>query len=366
MKRFIKFNSIGQFSETIKNIQHQARYESFDEETQEPVYNNSRLPVIEVRGSEKIHGTNAAVCYSNPDGMWVQSRKNIITPEKDNAACAFNVITNKNIWLNIINDLAVAHGIDMDENIISVFYEWSGGNIQKKSALTGLDKRSIIFRHFKVSPIEPIIDEQGNEISAKWIETCKYVMDGQDIWLHNEKANIYNIMTFPTVQVEVDFNMPKMAQNKMLDALHLHEKDSPVGNSFGIKNNILEGYVFTFVFQGIVHKFKVKGEEHSSSKVKTLKPVDNEKEQRKIDTAQKVTPAWRLEQMFQEANDTINGGIPVIQNIGPFLKLLNKDILKEDSGIIADANLEPKEVFGYSSKIAKEWYKDQLDELVGL
>lgn len=364
MKRFITYNSIGKFEDTIKNVQHQTRYKGFDEETQMPIYNNTKLPIVVVQGSEKIHGTHAAVCFSRPDGLWVQSRKNIITPEKDNAACAFNVETNKEAWLEIILDLAFEYEINIDTHIISVFYEWSGGNIQKKSALTGLDKRAIIFKHFKVSPIEPEIGADGKELSAQWVPTnLKYT---KSMWVSNEDANIFNIENFPTVEVEIDFNIPKLSQNRMLELLHEHEKNSPVGQQFGIENNILEGYVFTFDYAGIVHKFKVKGEEHSVSKVKTLKPVDDEKEKKKIDIAEKVTPAWRLEQMFDEANDTINGGIPVIQNIGPFLKLLNKDILKEEMSVIAEAGLEPKEVFKYSSKIAKIWYQDQLNVLVGL
>jgi len=113
-----------------------------------------------------------------------------------------------------------------------------------------------------------------------------------------------------------------------------------------------------------MYVFKCKGEKHSNSKVKTLKPVDEEEEQKKQEVAQKVTPAWRLEQMFDEANDVINGGEPTIKNMGVFLKLLNQDILKEDSDIIGDAGLEPKQVFGKVAQIAKVWYNDQLNKSI--
>ena len=44
-------------------------------------------PVIEYRGKIKLHGTNAAV-QINKDGVFAQSRNNIITPESDNAGFA--------------------------------------------------------------------------------------------------------------------------------------------------------------------------------------------------------------------------------------------------------------------------------------
>ena len=127
-----------------------------------------------------------------------------------------------------------------------------------------------------------------------------------------------------------------------------------------------EGVVVQFMFKDQLFTFKVKGEKHANSKVKTLKPVDEAKEQLKQDVAQKVTPTWRLEQMFNEVNNVINGGVPTIKNMGSFLKEVNKDILKEDSDIIANAGLEPKQVFGKVAQIAKVWYQDELNKSVGL
>jgi hypothetical protein len=366
MKRFIKYPSIEQFRSIIRDVTHTARFDGLDEDNN-PIYKNVELPTITAVATEKIHGTNAAVCYSHSDGMWVQSRKNIITPEKDNAACAFNVEQNKESWMNIIETLAEEHNIDLDTQIISVYFEWCGGNIQKNACVSGLDKMAIIFKHFKVSPIEP-----SEEIPAVWYETKVKETDAYGDfesfgWVCNETNRIFNVHNFPTYDIEIDFNQPLMSQNEMIKLVEeVIEPNSPVGKQFGIENNIGEGIVVSFMYKDQLFSFKVKGEKHSSSKVKTLKPVDEEKEQKKQEVAQKVTPAWRLEQMFDEANDVINGGEPTIKNIGTFLKLLNKDILKEESDTIADAGFEPKEIFGSTSKIAKVWYQDQLNELVGL
>ena len=46
----------------------------------------------------------------------------------------------------------------LNKNIITVYYEWCGGSIQKNSALTGFDKKAFIFQHFKISPIEQVLE----------------------------------------------------------------------------------------------------------------------------------------------------------------------------------------------------------------
>lgn len=371
MKRFITFGSIDQFRTIIKNVQHMARYVEckMDPDTgiSTPIYDGSLpMPKVTATGSEKIHGSNAAVCYSHPDGFWVQSRKNIITPEKDNMGCAFAADANKEAWVQIITALADEWNIDLDKYIISVFYEWSGGNIQKKSALTGLDKRAMIFQYFKVSPIEPQIGNDGAEKpeSAQWLETSILPNNQPLIWLDIPSRNIFNIMKFPIIKMEIDFERPDIAQNKFIELIEQHEKNSPVGQKFGIENNILEGHVWTFEYKGSVHRFKVKGEEHAASKVKTLKPVDSVKEQAKIDFATYACPAWRLEQMYKEIQDE-NGSIS-IKDMGTFLKKLHKDIIKEESDVMIEKGLEPKEVNGKISQVAKNWFQEQLNNEVGL
>lgn len=346
MKRFISYPSIEQFRTTIKNIEHLARYIGQDENDQ-PIYNPvAQLPTIVATATEKIHGTNAGVCYSNPDGFWVQSRNNIITPESDNAGCAFAAYQNQDAWLNIIHDLANQNNINLDTHIISVYYEWCGGNIQQNSAVSGLDKMAIIFSNFKVSPVEPDTEP------STWHETS---------YTHYPDCRIYNINSFPTYDIEINFEQPLLSQNQMIKYVEeIIEPDSPVGKQFGIDNNIGEGIVVSFIYKDQLHQFKVKGEKHSKSKVKTLSPVDNEHIQLVQTIAQQVTPAWRLEQMCQQANDTLNSEIITMQNIGKFLKLVNNDIIKEESDVIHNAGLEPKEIFSTVARIAKKWYQEQL------
>ena len=266
----------------------------------------------------------------------------------------FLLISEKMNGYHIIKDLSTEHNIDLNKNIITVYYEWCGGSIQKKSACSNLDKMAMIFAHFKVSPIEPSESE-----ASSWFPTVI-----QDDPVDCGEKRIYNILTFPTYKVEIDFNNPLMSQNKMLNIVeNTIEPNSPVGKTFGIDGNVGEGVVFSFMYKDSMYRFKIKGEKHSNTKVKTLKPVNEEELRAKQEIAQKVTPAWRLEQFFDLVNDTINGGEPDIKNLGKFIKAVMNDIIKEDSDIIADAGFEPRDMGKLVPQIIRSWYQEQLDLL---
>lgn len=255
MKRMIKYPSIEQFRTIIKNVQHAAQYVRYDEATGQTIMNRgAAMPKVTAVATEKIHGTNASVCYSIPDGFWIQKREGLCTLEEDNAACAFYATQNQSAWMDVIERLAKEHNVDLNTHIITVYYEWCGGNIQKNSAVSSLDKMGIIFRHFKVSPLEPSETE-----SAVWYETK---VAGE--WVDFKEARIFNISNFPTYEIEIDFNQPLLSQNKMVDLVeNTIEPNSPVGRQFGVDGNVGEGVVVSFLYKDSMYQFKVKGTEHA-------------------------------------------------------------------------------------------------------
>jgi len=361
MKRFITFGDIQQFRTIIKNVQSTARYQGQDENDEPIIDRNAIMPKVSVIASEKIHGTCGAVCFSNPDGFWVQSRKNIITPEKDNAGCAFFCENNKDIWITyIIKDLVTKYNINLNKYIISVYFEWAGGSIQgAKSACSGLDKRAVIFQHFKVSPIEPSEIE-----TSKWYETRDDLIG----WAAFTSRFIFNIMNFKVWEFEIDFEQPLLSQNKMIAIVSEEiEPNSPVGKAMGKDGNVGEGIVVTFMYKNTLQRFKVKREAHSKSKVKTLKPVNEEEEKIKIGFANYACSASRLEQAWQTVfgidNETQE---PDVKCTGDFIRAVIQDIIKEESDIMAEKGLEPKIIGKFVSKISRTWFMEQLDELAGL
>ena len=358
MKRVIKFSSIEQFRSVIHNVKLATANIGYDKEKQEPIYDPAPIyPIITAQATEKIHGTCGAICFSNSDGFWVQSKNNILEIGKDNADCAGHALKIENEWKELIFQLADNYDVDLNTHIISIYFEWCGSGIQANTAVSGIDKKmAMIFSHFKISPIEADVD-----IPSVWKETN---VDGK--WISNHDVDIYNINDFPTYEFKIDFAQPLMIQNDMINLVeNTIEPASPVGKKFGKEKNIGEGIVVTFMYKDVLYRFKVKGSLHAgTSKIKKLKKVDNVKLQKIRDMAQTVTPVWRLQQMFDEANDVINGGIPKMENMGAFMKLVNTDIIKEETDIINEADLIPKDIFRDVGNITRPFYKQKLDELV--
>ena len=172
MQRQIKYPSINQYRQMVKEITERACFIGLDEEGKAQFDYLKPKPVVVFSITTKIHGTNAGVCYSEPDGIWCQSRENVITVEKDNMGFAWFIEQNKETVISIIKELAKENNINLNTHIISVYGEWIGKGIQKNVAISELGKRFVIFEHFKVSPIEPQEDNESEK--AKWFKTISY------------------------------------------------------------------------------------------------------------------------------------------------------------------------------------------------
>jgi len=343
--------SIGQFRNVIKNIQYQARYIGMDE-NDEPIYDNTvKLPVITMNGTVKVHGTYAGVSF-HKDTVYAQSKKNIITPEKDNAGFAFFVKSKHEFFMSLKNMIKEKYCINFNDNIVTIMGEYAGKGIQSKVAVSELSKRLFVFG-IKVKPL-------NEDIPSYWID--------HDIFDHeyiNQNA-VYNINQFGTFSIDVDFENPSLSQNKIIEMTMDVEKECPVGKFFDVVG-YGEGIVFTFDFKGNRYAFKSKGSKHAGkSKVKKLKKVDDAKLQKINDVVDKVVTQWRLEQMYTEVFDTINGGTGDVRKTGDFLRAVHQDIIKEESDTIADAGLIPKDVNGKVSKVARIWFMEKLDAEAGL
>lgn len=354
MKRFISYGKIPQLNQVTRDIAHVTQYVGYNDVEGCIIMDKTKqLPTLTFVGTEKIHGTNASVCYSTPDGFWVQSRNKIITPEDDNNGCATAAMEAKEAWMEIIRELAYQNDINLNTHIISVYYEWAGGNIQKLSALSGIEKKAIIFSHFKVSPLEPVLGDSGEEKEYAMHSTGNY---------RYSSADIYNINTYPSVSVDINFEEPKMCQNKLLELVAEVEKASPVGKSFDKESNIGEGYVFTCFYKNKLHRFKAKGEEHAKStgKVKTIAPVDEEAERIKAKFVnEKACVIWRLEQMFDETEAETQAPL-TSQQTGIYLQKVFADIAKEESIAMEELDLTSKAINGMVAKVARSYFNSRI------
>lgn len=347
--RMIKYPSIEQFKSVIRNVQHKSRYKGKDENG-EPFYDNLvKLPTLKFRGTEKLHGTNAAVGYDSSGNIWFQSRENIITPEKDNAGFAMFAHSKLDILRKIFSNLHVA-----ENESIMIYGEWCGGNIQKGVAISGLTKMFVIF---DIAFVE--------EDKRTWFKprTIEATLNGADSRRNLNANNIYFIEDFKTWEIDIDFNNPHIAQNELIKLTLEIEEESVVGKHFG-NEGIGEGIVWKCIEDGYNDSgfwMKVKGEKHAgSSKVKVLAPIDVEKVENLNKLIEKITPEWRLQQILQKTFDTLNGGEINMKGMGNFIKNMMSDILKEELDVISKSGFTTKDLGSGVAKVCREYIGKQL------
>ena len=344
MKKHISFPSIEQFRHTNATVNRQFNFVGLDENGEAIYDHNKEKPTLKFKGTVKLHGTNAGICFNNEDGMWAQSRENIITPESDNAGFAFFVESNREIFESMFAHIAERDGIDLNTNTLSIYGEWCGGNIQKGVGISNLPKSFFIFG-VKVTPhVET--DEERKSKPAYWISYHG---------LKAPDAKIYNIDDFQTWEMDIDFNRPELSQNKLSELTIAVEEECPVAKAFGF-SGIGEGIVWSCEFKGVVHRFKVKGEKHSSSKVKTLAAVDVEKVKSIKEFVDYAVTESRFNQGIEK---TFPNNEPIdIKKMGALIKWVTDDIIKEEMDTMKASNLEPKDVNKYvSTKVRDMFFK---------
>ena len=344
MKKMIKFPSIEQFRTVVSNVNRHFNFVGLDENG-DAIYDPTLpKPVITFKGTVKLHGTNAGVSFNNIGGLWAQSRENIITVEKDNAGFAFFVESKKDIFEQMANDVAHVNGLNLDNNTVTIYGEWCGGNIQKGVGVCNLPKSFFIFG-VKITP-HTETEEELKANPAYWVESD---------FLNSKDNNIYNIEGFPTYSIDIDFNMPQLVQNELSDLTMKVEEECPVAKAFGF-SGIGEGVVWTAEFKGNVHRFKVKGEKHSSSKVKTLASVNVEK----LEGIQKFVDYAVTESRFAQACENVFPNEEPIdtKKLGDVIRWVVNDVIKEEMDTMVENQIEPKEVNKYiSSKVREMFFK---------
>jgi hypothetical protein len=342
--KHISYPKIQQFRNIVSNINREITYTGQDK-NDEPIYDMSiKKPVLTFKGTVKLHGTNASVCRNDKDGFWVQSRQNIITVGKDNAGFAFFAMSRQAVFEDMIDEIIIGYSLDSSKVTISIYGEWAGKGIQKGVGISQLDKAFYIFG-VKVSP------QNDAEFNSYWIPS-------NDI--RSMENNIFNVEDYQTYSIDVDFNMPQLSQNKFSEITEQVENECPISKAFGVNGGLGEGVVWSVEYKGNVHRFKVKGEKHSVTKVKILASVDTEK----LSSIQEFIEYSVTKPRFDQAISEVFGRVDNIdvKGIGDFLRWIIKDITSEEMDTMAANGLEPKDVNKYISFKAKEMFFKEYNE----
>jgi hypothetical protein len=343
MKKHISYPKIAQFRNVVSNINREITFTGLDEDGN-TIYDPSiKKPTLTFKGTVKLHGTNASVCFNSENGFWIQSRQNIITVENDNAGFAFFAESHKIELCSLLDELINKHQIDTKIYTVSIYGEWAGKGIQKGVGISQLDKAFYVFG-VKVSK------PQDEEFNAYWIDSSN---------VRNTECRIFNVEDYETYSVDVDFNMPQLAQNKFGEITEKVENECPISKSFGIDNGLGEGVVWSVEYKDSVHRFKVKGEKHSVSKVKTLASVDIEK----VNSIMEFVDYSVTENRFSQAMHEIFIYSEIdIKKLGNVIRWVIKDITSEEMDTMIENELEPKDVNKYiSTKVREMFFKAQSE-----
>lgn len=343
MKKHISYPKIGQFRNVVADINREVGFVGLDEEGN-AIYDQSiKKPTLTFKGTVKLHGTNASVCFNDVDGFWVQSRQYIITPEKDNAGFAGFAESHKIEFCSLFDSLIKRHKIDSTIYTISIYGEWAGKGVQSNAGITQLDKAFYVFG-VKVSK------PQDEAFNSYWIDSST---------IRNTECRIFNVEDYQTYSIDVDFNMPQLVQNKFVEITEKVEAECPISKAFGIENGLGEGVVWSVEYKNKIHRFKVKGEKHSVTKVKKLASVDVEK----LKSIEEFVEYSVTENRFNQAIEYVFGKDELdVKKMGDFIRWIIKDITSEEMDTMVANGLEAKDVNKYISNKARKMFFDVLNE----
>jgi hypothetical protein len=326
-----KFTDIGQFREVIRAIKSHHDYKG-DDENGSPIYRHeSPYPTLKFRGTIKLHGTNSAVTLYKDGHYEYQSRERVLEIGNDN--CCF-MLTMSNINLSKLFE-----GIEFQDHC-AIYGEWCGSSVQKGVAISSLPKMWVIF---------------GIRIDNVYHSIFDYKH------LKMEENRIFNITQFENYELDIDFEKPEVAQNKLIEYTTKVEEECPVGRYFEV-HGIGEGIVWEYINGEERYIFKVKGEKHSNSKVKKMASVDIEEVESLKEFVEYAVTDNRMQQGIDKMKEL---GKPLEMSItGEYLKWVYNDVLKEEQDTIIKNGIDVKKVGSHISNKARKFWLDYLDKSV--
>lgn len=335
-----KFGSIEQYRNVVANVR---RYADF---------HRIAAPTVTFKGTVKLHGSHGGVVVA-PDGLTAQSRNNVLSFEDDNAG--FAKFVQQPITVRAFAILAhyLHYAIAPDDKVEPsqvnhfIFYgEWCGGSIQKGVGLNNLPKHFVVFKAFDTNTGK-FVDIDWQTILVESDRRTKEFMAQNPLCVDEtiigfiHAGGVYLIDEVDPKFITIDFSKPEAYTQEMEDLTLAYEDECPWAAMFGHKNTVGEGIVWSPTGEFADKRewlFKIKGIKHQKSdknKPTNLVHVDPIKVAAIAELIAAVLPPWRLEQGLAEVKQA-NGGVISTKNMGEYLQWISRDILKEESDVIAN------------------------------
>lgn len=339
-----KYPSTSQFRNVIRVIHDRLTYDGRDENgnIKRKVVSPDQY-LIPYVGTVKIHGTNCRVVFNSEDEVVYQSKERALSLEEDHYGfMAFMVEKDHKLLLKQVKQLCEERNIEF-KFPVEIAGEFAGKGINKGAAVSEIMPFFTIFR----------ISVGKENDHRNWLALDDILGVGLP------EQRIYNILTFGKWELDIPFNIPETVQSKIAQITEGVEKECPVGKYFGV-SGVGEGVVWTPKDRHLAHVsalwFKVKGQKHSVSKVKTLASVDPVKLQSIKDFVEYAVTENRLQQGLQEI------GLD-IASLGAFIAWVNRDINKEEADVLEANSLSMKDVAKFTTNKSRSWYMEQLNEV---
>lgn len=343
MTTFRKFNSIVQYSGVVKAVRDHCSY------------NNLPLPVLTFTGSTKLHGSNAAVGFSKDGDIWFQSRERVLTTDYDNSGfCNWGIC--KLPELKQIYEKIAAH-YQIEHDNFYIYGEWFGKGVAKGTTTaiaTLTEKRLGIFEFVFV------LDGKETKINAL----------GE--WHYEINQLLSNVVVInyisPPRTLTIDFSYPAMSQNTLLEMTLETEAACPAGKYFGAIG-VGEGIVWSAADPAYtwVPKFKTKGEQHSVSKVTTLRELTEAELTVRANAKEFVEFACTENRLMQGIAKLEEMGLPIaMPSMSAYLKWVGNDILTEHGDSLAVSMLTRKDVMPHVADISKSWFMEYIGKTLGI
>jgi hypothetical protein len=161
--------------------------------------------------------------------------------------------------------------------------------------------------------------------------------------------------------MDIDFNNPQLSQNLLVDLTLAVEEECPVGKHFGI-SGVGEGIVWWNADRNLT--FKVKGEKHSVSKVKTIKEIAAVDIERMASLDAFIDTVITENRMNQGLTKLGEMGLEIdIKNTGAYIKWVVNDAMKEEQDVIIASSFDMKELGGKMSNKAKAFWFEKLNNV---
>lgn len=366
---FFSFPHINQFRQVVRVLTDRARFVGKNENG-EPIFDGSRpIGIKTFIGTPKVHGTNAGITLM-PDGrILAQSRSRVLEPGQDDnlGFRAWVESVEREDLMSLFSDAIMFHSdrrmdlAALDEPV-TIFGEWAGKGIQSGVAVSKADR---FFYVFAVQWGDELRMIGRSPIIGGWRGIPSRVVNTK-----NGETSVVSAddTTMGVVRLTVNLDDPvevAKAINDMNDLTLKVEERCPVAALWGI-DGIGEGVVWHL--EGADGRdgaiFKVKGEKHSVSKVKTLPNANVEKVASVKEFVEKTCTDNRLRQGIAVLKEQ---GKPVeMSSMGDFIRWVHGDIAREEADALEAAGLTSKDIGGPVATVARQWFKGHIAGLDGL